>query len=52
MSATIAIIKGVALAVAVIVITGCTLTVKPDGSAKYQTDPETFLRAVQIIAEK
>lgn len=52
MKIAFAVLKGVALAVAVIVITGCTLSVKPDGSRTWTPEPETFLRAIEIIAEK
>lgn len=52
MKVALAIIKGVAIAVVVIVVTGCSLTLRPDGSRTYSTEPESFLRAIQIIAEK
>lgn len=52
MKVTFAVLKGVALAVAVIILTGCTLTVRPDGSRTWKPEPETFLRAIEIIAEK
>lgn len=31
---------------------GCTLTVRPDGTRTWRPEPETFLRAIEIIAEK
>ena len=52
MKITLAIAKGIALAVLVIVITGCTLTVAPDGSRTYKPDESSILRVAQIIADK
>lgn len=47
-----AIATGAVLAAVVIILTGCSLTVAPDGTCEYRTDEGMFLKAVQIIAEK
>lgn len=51
-----AIAKGILLGAALIAIaaslSSCALTIRPDGSRTYTTDPDSFLRAVEIIAEK
>lgn len=51
-----AILKGLLLGAALIAIasglSSCALTIRPDGSRTYAADPETFLRAIEIIAEK
>lgn len=48
--------KGILLGAALIAIatslSSCTLTISPDGSRTYATDPATFLRAIETIAEK
>ena len=50
-----AIAKGVILGasmIAVAALSGCTLTVSPDGSRTYSSDSGAFLRAIEVIAEK
>ena len=38
--------------VAIAVLSGCTLSVAPDGSRTYSTDKETFLKAIIVLSEK
>jgi hypothetical protein len=45
------ILLGAAL-IAAAALAGCSLTVSPDGSRTYTTDPATFLQAIEILAEK
>lgn len=37
---------------AVLLCSGCTLSVKPDGTREYAPDRTLFLRAIQVIHEK
>lgn len=55
MKVTIAIAKGVALAVIAIILSGCGLTVLPDGTRIYRADPAVLaeaLRAIPIHSDK
>ena len=36
----------------VFLLAGCQLTVNPNGARTYSADPEAFLRAIEIIADK
>jgi len=38
--------------IAAAALAGCSLTVSPDGSRTYTTEPAAFLQAVEILAEK
>lgn len=40
------------LAAVVLTLTGCTLTVSPDGSRTYSLDGTSTLRAIEIIETK
>jgi len=42
---------GIALAI-IALMSGCTLTVAPDGTRTYGTDGEQVMRAIEILAEK
>lgn len=46
------VITGIILGALAIALSSCSLTVSPDGSRTYKTEPETFLRAIEVIAEK
>ena len=50
-----AIAKGLLLGAALIAaaaLAGCSLTVHPDGTRTYTTEPAAFLQAIEILAEK
>jgi hypothetical protein len=38
--------------IVVLALTGCTMTVSPDGTREYRTEPETFLRAIEVLGQK
>lgn len=41
-----------AIAGIILLTTGCTLTISPDGTRTYATQPENILRAARVLAEK
>lgn len=50
-----AVAKGLLLGAAMIAaaaLSGCSLTVSPDGSRTYTPDNGVFLRAIEVLAEK
>lgn len=47
-----AVCLGILVIALVLLLCSCSVTLRTDGSRTYQTDPDAFLRAVQIIAEK
>jgi hypothetical protein len=47
-----AILAAAAIWAGVFFITGCTIRINPDGSKDATVDAPTFLRAIEVIAEK
>lgn len=51
-----AIAKGMLLGAALVAIaaslSSCALTIRPDGSRTYATDPDTFLRTIEALSNK
>jgi hypothetical protein len=47
-----AILAAAAIWACVFLFTGCTIRINPDGSKDATVDAPTFLRAIEVIAEK
>ncbi len=47
-----AVLAAAAIWAGVFVLTGCTIRLNPDGSKDATIDAPTFLRAIEVIAEK
>jgi hypothetical protein len=52
MKTTAAVLLGIALAAAVILITGCSADIGADGSQSYRLDSKATLQAIEILATK